>query len=327
MPVTIKNDGSIDPSTVPIIRNGTVYTLTGNIDGYELHIECPSIVFDGVGYLITGTGGSGAGGGSGPGIILTATAAGVTIKNVRIKWFSFGISIYSSDNVISGNDIGYVYNDCIHLWTGDHNNITKKTLLGEEHRANYMTGGIYISLNSSFNNVVGNTFINNCKAISLESGNNTFFRNNFVDNDETVKIFKNGGDVTSNSFTGNYWSGYTGTDVDDDGVGDTPYAVYESVSDFSPLMEPFDTASVTDEQLVILPTPFPTPSTSAATSSPSTDVNASPSVSEQQATSSPQPQPTTFPAEIIYAAVATAATTAIAAATVALFFRKKQQSN
>jgi len=37
---------------------------------------------------------------------------------------------------------------------------------------------------------------------------------------------------------GNYWSDYDGLDVDDDGIGDTPYAIESNAQDDYPLMNP-----------------------------------------------------------------------------------------
>jgi len=44
--------------------------------------------------------------------------------------------------------------------------------------------------------------------------------------------------------TGNYWSTYNGTDDNGDGIGDTPYHIYENYTDHYPLMEPADIAVI-----------------------------------------------------------------------------------
>jgi len=53
--IYIRPDGSIDPSTAPILRAGDVYTFTGNI--YDsIVIERDSFVLDGAGYAVEGLG-------------------------------------------------------------------------------------------------------------------------------------------------------------------------------------------------------------------------------------------------------------------------------
>jgi hypothetical protein len=51
--VTIKADGTIDPPTVPIQRNGNVYTVTGDINDY-LVLERNYTTLDGAGHSIHG---------------------------------------------------------------------------------------------------------------------------------------------------------------------------------------------------------------------------------------------------------------------------------
>ncbi|MCW4007592.1 MAG: PQQ-binding-like beta-propeller repeat protein [Candidatus Bathyarchaeota archaeon] len=109
--ITIKSDGSIDPSTVPIQRSGNTYTLTANLSGYTIVIERDYIVFDGAGYTIMGNGSS-------IGIFLRNTQ-GVTIRNIRVVNFDCGIEVFSEffvsgtssdnkflDNIVEGNTVG-----------------------------------------------------------------------------------------------------------------------------------------------------------------------------------------------------------------------------
>ncbi|AFL98669.1 parallel beta-helix repeat (two copies) [Desulfitobacterium dehalogenans ATCC 51507] len=78
-----------------------------------------------------------------------------------------------------------------------------------------------------------NTFRNNMVAsndigidLISSSGFNTFVKNNFVDNMEQI-AFRAGkigeGNVFYDEGEGNYWNDYRGFDLDQDGIGDTPY--------------------------------------------------------------------------------------------------------
>jgi hypothetical protein len=53
--IAIKSDGSVEPQTEYITRNGNVYTLTGDlVQSYAVKIQCSNIVFDGAGHTISG---------------------------------------------------------------------------------------------------------------------------------------------------------------------------------------------------------------------------------------------------------------------------------
>ena len=49
----IKADGSVDPESAPILRNGTVYAFVDDIDGYVV-VEKSNCVVDGAGYAVGG---------------------------------------------------------------------------------------------------------------------------------------------------------------------------------------------------------------------------------------------------------------------------------
>ena len=100
--IYIRADGSVDPPTAPIERDGDLYTLTDDIfsDTDGIVIERSNMTLDGAGYTLEGpeTGES-------KGIKLSGRS-NVTIKNIQIKKFGSGIHLYSSsNNSISGNNI------------------------------------------------------------------------------------------------------------------------------------------------------------------------------------------------------------------------------
>jgi hypothetical protein len=48
------------------------------------------------------------------------------------------------------------------------------------------------------------------------------------------------GNKWDNGKTGNYWDTYTGADENGDGIGDTPYELFEYMTDNYPLMKQFE---------------------------------------------------------------------------------------
>jgi parallel beta-helix repeat protein len=93
--VTIDSEGNVIPDTAPISVLGTIYTLTDNIYG-RITIQKSGITLNGNGYTLQGSG-------SGNGIYLNGISY-VTIKNLDIRDFDLGISIwYSNSNIICSN--------------------------------------------------------------------------------------------------------------------------------------------------------------------------------------------------------------------------------
>ncbi len=114
-----------------------------------------------------------------------------------------------------------------------------------------LNNGIGIRLSNSENNSITNNYIqNNTNAIILGEfcSNNTVFTNKITDNTVGINLTSsscNGTLVYNNTFSnnglsanddgnnnkwdngtlGNYWDDYTGADLNDDGIGDSPYGV------------------------------------------------------------------------------------------------------
>ncbi|MEM4704001.1 MAG: NosD domain-containing protein [Candidatus Bathyarchaeia archaeon] len=88
--VVIKPDGSIEPPTAPIVSSDNVtYTFTGNLNN-TLFIQKDNIVVDGAGYAILGNK-------TGAGVDLT-NRRNVTVKNLEIREFSYGIYLENATN-------------------------------------------------------------------------------------------------------------------------------------------------------------------------------------------------------------------------------------
>ena len=91
-PIYILADGNIDPLTAPLVRNGDVYTLTGNIssDTTGIVLEKSHIILNGSGYSIQGSNAVYSAG------VQLDNVENVTITNLEISAFSFGVEFVNS---------------------------------------------------------------------------------------------------------------------------------------------------------------------------------------------------------------------------------------
>ena len=141
----------------------------------------------------------------------------------------YGVMIRNSDdNHIINNTIATgIYNGLL-LFLSDSNELINNTVL------NYPTA-FYI-YSSDSNLVTNNTLQDNGNGILIDSGSdtNSITWNSLIDN--TVYNIQNNG--TGSVFDYNFYSDFTGSDIEGDGVIDTPYTIPGSVggSDTHPLM-------------------------------------------------------------------------------------------
>lgn len=256
--IYIRPDGSIDPHTTPIQRDGDIYIFYANI--YDsIVVEKSNIMIDGNGYTLEGSG-------SGEGFSLDGVT-NVSITRTNIQGFYLGIFLnsssgnaisgnqiknnglygivleYSSNNVLSGNNV--VYNGVgIDLSSWSINN----TLSGNNIANNYGTG-VMINWGSNINTLYGNNITrSDCGVYLFSSDRNKFYHNNFVDNFfDQVSSWYSYPNVWDNGCEGNYWSDYNGTDLDGDGIGDTELPWLRL--DHYPLMNPYWNPADVDHDL------------------------------------------------------------------------------
>ena len=173
-----------------------------------------------------------------------------------------GISLYhSSDNIISDNDASK--NDC-GIWISQlaSNNIISDNNVSSNNNGVYIyyssdnaiSGnnayanndyGIYLH-HSSSNIIYYNDVSSNCLYgiyLYYSSNDNIICHNNFINN--TGQVWTDSVNVWDNGKEGNYWSDYTGQDLNKDGIGDTPYAIDTNNQDNYPLMGTFSDFPIT----------------------------------------------------------------------------------
>jgi len=155
------------------------------------------------------------------------------IENVTALENNYGIHLQdSSGNVINNNH-------CSENWVGillydsDHNTVEMNIARNGEK-------GISL-YKAHHNNLEGNTIQGNLFGIRSYSSNlNEIFHNNLIENINQVDLVSSFSNVWDNSYEGNFWSNYNGSDIDPrDGLGDLPAIIDNSNHDQYPLCGPF----------------------------------------------------------------------------------------
>ena len=319
--ITIRADGSVDPSTAPINRNGNIYTLTRNFVG-RVSIEKNNMVFDGLGHTTQYNE-------YGNYSIYVNKCNNVTIQNVIVVSAHLGILLQDTNNSTITNTTSksadgglglYLFGDCSGNVISE-NNLTgillkyllysnKNTIIGNRIMSNNVgiiieiqydgktPGGNVIAGNQIENNIIGMQFGLSMEDYYSDKPNpfymdNQIYYNNFVNNTQNVVnekgVFNTHEcvNIWDNGTIGNYWSNYNSTDTNSDGIGDTPYVIDGNNTDNYPLMSPVNISEVLSN---MLPSLMPSPSPSPTFTSPSPSPTATPTPSP-----SPTPAPTPTP--------------------------------
>ena len=170
--IYIMADGSIVGTTDISSADNITYTFIDNIYD-EIVVQRDNIVVDGAGYTVQGTGASGSKG------IDLSDRNNVTIKNMEIKAFWYGIYLYNSSNcTVSGNNITANNGNGLHLYKCDNNNFMGNNL------SNNNFHGILLSYSSN-NTLTDNIASNNRYNFGISGYDFSDF-NNHIDTSNTV---------------------------------------------------------------------------------------------------------------------------------------------
>ncbi|MEM2345446.1 MAG: NosD domain-containing protein [Archaeoglobaceae archaeon] len=202
---------------------------------YCVGIFADDVVLDGNGYTLTGDS-FGAG--------INITGNNVVVKNFGgISYYTLGIHVSNSQNfeivnstinqnnfhgiVVTFSTQGTIRNSRIsgHDWYGVYlDNTTSTRIYNNSINGNYWGLGLYTS---SSNFIYLNNFMGNSEHVSSENSSNFW--------NSTEVFYSYQGEIRK-GYLGNYWSGYTGTDSNGDGVGDTAYQIDAENADDFPLI-------------------------------------------------------------------------------------------
>jgi parallel beta-helix repeat protein len=170
---------------------------------------------------------------NGTGIYISVSSKNVLINNNRIT--NGSINSWGSNISIVENSVSAKEDNGISVGGSSHE-------IANNNLTNCKTG---IYLQSQRNSVTQNRIVDCGVGINLfSSNNNVFCQNSFIDNTQHVSDthytlewpLETYYQSFNNTWDGNFWSGYNGIDIDGEGIGDTPYIIYEEQQDNYPLM-------------------------------------------------------------------------------------------
>jgi parallel beta-helix repeat protein len=174
--------------------------------------------------------------GGGRGIFIQARYASIA-QNIITENGGKGIDLEGHRNTLVDNDISENGGSAVYVCFAHENTIDKNRISGNISLHDFADVNV-ISCNNFFS---GTLWCDN-------AAGNLIYHNNF---------FNGGGGVGLSYYNywdfrweGNYWSSYTGSDADGDGIGDTPYFLDDLNQDNYPLMSPYMLGDINHDGIV-----------------------------------------------------------------------------
>jgi parallel beta-helix repeat protein len=216
--IYIRSNGTIEPSTAPILKNGDVYTLTESLRDYCIIVERDNIMLNGAGHQIQWSGYDRLYHG-----VTISHRTKVTIKNMNIKNFLIGINLdRASNNTIIGNTMSAFTG--VTLGKADYNQIIGNTvtegygingegsnnlIISNHFSKGFSDWGMGISLSgSSKNNTISHNTITHELSISLTRVQYNTISNNTIIGGSTGIVL---GESSNNLIFGNILKRNTGS--------------------------------------------------------------------------------------------------------------------
>jgi len=193
--------------------------------------------------------------------ILIRNSSNSTVCHNKVKRIANGIILSNSSSCMIANNVvegeGYMSAGIV-LESGSTRNVVRDNWISGDSSTGVKLGpyadsnliqnnsisrndfGIQFSF-STDNIIVGNMLLENNNSISMDNSNhNVIYHNNFIAN-TTQSTGASSSNYWNSSYPlgGNYWSDYSGKDMDLDGLGDVPYAANADNVDYYPLMGRF----------------------------------------------------------------------------------------
>ena len=163
--IIINSDGSIKPESSPIVRVGSVYTLTADIYNVSLIIKAADVVVDGAGFLLVGPGQN---------------------NNYLNRGYFVGISVVNLSTVILRNFVIKDYDYGVMIANSSSVQLVDSSVFER----------VYICNSSSNCLLTGNEF----SRVELESSQNVVTLNNFTLSNSHLYVKGNTNQITNNIF-------------------------------------------------------------------------------------------------------------------------------
>ncbi len=273
--VTINVDGSITPTSAPIVPSGNTYNLTSNIDG-SITVNRSNIVLDGNGFSLSN------------GLLLYADS-NITVNGFVITGNQFGSNVVypedggAEDGILLSNssNVMIVNNTIFSIWSlWELNGEAFNGIDVEGGNSNIITGNLILNDatgmffdNTQKNLITNNDIVDNASQDGLTScgiwfwhaSNNTIYHNNLMDipygtqasNGDLggIPYTPNSVNVWDGGFPagGNYWGVQTGKEIGNTGISDSPYVLDSQNIDRYPLIRPVNSSFLANYEQEIIP--------------------------------------------------------------------------